>query len=170
MKRYRTYLTAFAGLLLFVVVAAMAAQQETGVAVVVNQEAEVAVVVNPDNPVTSVSSADLRRIFAGDKQSWNSNLPVFPIVRAPDARERQVLLKQILRMTEAEYKHYWLQKTYSGEAPLEPVAVFSNGMQLEAVRVKRGGIALINVADLRTGVKVIKVDGYTPGTPGYPIK
>jgi ABC-type phosphate transport system substrate-binding protein len=160
MKRYRTYLTAFAGLLLFGVVATMAGQQETGVAVVVN----------PENPVSSISSADLRQIFAGDKQSWSSNLPVFPIVRAPEARERQVLLKQILKMTEPEYKHYWLQKTYSGEAPQQPVTVFSNGMQLEAVRAKKGGIALINVEDLRAGVKIIKVDGYTPGTPGYPFK
>jgi len=160
MKRYGTYLIAFASLLLLPLVSTTDAQQET----------EVAVVVNPENPVSSISSAELRRIFAGDKQSWGNSLPVFAIVRAPGARERQLLLSQILRMTESEYKQYWLRKVYSGEVPQEPVAVFSNGMQLEGVRAKKGGIALISVQDVRAGVKTIKVDGYMPGTPGYPFQ
>src|SRR5512137_1124161 len=117
----KTGLIAFASFMLLVLVSTAIPQQDG-----------MAVIVNPDNPVTSISSAELRSIFAGDKQSWNNNLPVFPIVRAPQARERQVLMSQILKMTEAEYKQYWLQKVYSGEVQHEPVAVFSNGMQLEA--------------------------------------
>jgi len=173
MKKHCSYLIAIAGLLLCVLVSTTSAQQETGVAVVVNQENpinSIAVVVNPDNPITSISAADLRRIFAGDKQSWSNNLPVFPVVRASGAREREVLLAKVLKMSEQEYKHYWLQKVYSGEAHQEPVALFSNGMQLEAVRAKKGAIALISAQDVREGVKVIKVDGYTPGTPGYSFK
>lgn len=153
-------LIAFASFMLLVLVSAVTAQQEAGMAVIVN----------PQNPVTSISSADLRRIFAGDKQSWGNNLPVFPIVRAPQARERQVLMSRILKMTEAEYKQYWLQKVYSGEVSHEPLAVFSNGMQLEGVRVKKGGIALISARDVREGVKVIKVDGYSPGDNAYPFQ
>lgn len=160
MKRYRTYLMAFAILVLAALASTTAAQQDI----------EVAVIVNPENPVSSISSADLRRIFSGDKQSWSNTLPVFAIVRAPEARERRVLLSQVLKMTEPEYKQYWLRKVYSGEAPQEPLAVFSNGMQMEAVRVKKGGIALISVQDVRAGVKIIKVDGSVPGSPDYPFK
>jgi len=160
MKGNGTVLKALAGLMLLVLVSATTAQQ---------QEVEMAVVVNPQNPVTSISSSELRRIFAGDKQLWSDNVPVFPVVRAPEARERQVLLNRILRMTEAEYKQYWVQKVYSGESPHEPIAVFSNGMQLEAVRTKKGGIALINVQDVRQGVKVIGVDRTLPGQPGYSL-
>jgi|SRR5215510_880707 len=160
MKGYGPVLKAFAGLVLVVLASTTTAQQEM----------EVAVVVNPQNPVNSISSAELRRIFAGDKQSWGNNLPVFLIVRAPRAWERQVLLNRVLKMTEEEYKQYWLRKVYSGEVPQEPVAVFSNGMQLEAVRAKKGGIALISVEDVREGVKVIEVDRFLPGKPGYPLK
>jgi phosphate transport system substrate-binding protein len=153
-------LIAFASFMLLVLVSVVAAQQEGGMAVIVN----------PENPVTSISSTDLRRIFAGDKQSWSNNLPVFPVVRAPQARERQMLMGRIMKMTEAEYKQYWLQKVYSGDAPHEPLAVFSNGMQLEAVRAKKGGIALISIQDVRQGVKVIKVDGHLPSDLAYPFQ
>lgn len=160
MMKDKTGLIAFASTMLLALVSIAAAQRESGMAVVVN----------PDNPVTSISTAELRTIFAGDRQSWSNNVPVFPVVRAPEAPERQILLSQILRMTEAEYKQHWLRKVYSGEIQREPLAVFSNGMQLEAVRVKKGGIALISLQDVRQGVKVIKVDGYLPGTTGYPFQ
>src|SRR5262245_16317499 len=76
---------------------------------------DVAVVVNSLNPVDSISSLELRKIFAGEKQSWSSSLPIFVMVRAPQARERDVLLNRVLRMSESEYKQHWVKKIYSGE-------------------------------------------------------
>lgn len=129
-----------------------------------------AVIVNPQNPVDSITSTELRKVFAGEKLSWNSNVPVFVVVRAPQARERDILLGHVLKMTESEYRQYWVKKVYSGEVPREPLALLSNGMQLEAVRAEKGGIALVNLNDVREGVKVLKVDGHLPGTAGYPLK
>jgi phosphate transport system substrate-binding protein len=131
---------------------------------------DVAVIVNPKNPVDDISSAELRRIFSGEKQSWNGGLPVSLFVRAPEAHERDVLLKRVLKMTESEYKALWVKKVYSGEVQREPLALFSNGMELEAIRAERGGIALISMQDIHQGVKVLKVDGHLPGTSGYPLK
>ncbi len=131
---------------------------------------DVAVIVNPLNPVESISSADLRKIFAGEKQSWAGSQPVFVFVRAPQARERQVMLDRLMHMTESEYRQYWIKKLYSGEVQHEPLALMSNGMQLEAIRVEKGGIALISLQDVHPGVKVLKVDGHLPGTPGYILK
>jgi ABC-type phosphate transport system substrate-binding protein len=131
---------------------------------------DVAVIVNPLNPVDSISASELRKIFTGERQYWSGSLPVFVLVRAPQARERDVLLNQVLRMNESEYKQYWIRKIYSGEVQREPLALLSNGMQLEAVRAEKGGIALIKLGDVRQGVKVIKVDGHLPGTDGYLLK
>lgn len=132
--------------------------------------ADVAVIVNPKNPVDEISTAELRRIFSGEKQSWNGGVPVSLFVRAPEAHERDVLLENVLKMTESEYKAFWVKKVYSGEVQREPLALFSNGMELEAIRAERGGIALISMQDIHQGVKVLKVDGHLPGTPGYPLK
>jgi phosphate transport system substrate-binding protein len=131
---------------------------------------DVAVIVNPKNPVDDISSAELRRIFSGEKQSWNGGFPVTLFVRAPEAHERDVLLQRVLKMSESEYKAFWVKKVYSGEVQREPLALFSNGMELEAIRAERGGIALISMQDIHQGVKVLRVDGHLPGTSGYPLK
>jgi ABC-type phosphate transport system substrate-binding protein len=154
----------FLALLLWLAAFASLAQQNQAGAT------DIAVVVNPLNPVDSISSIELRKIFAGEKQSWSPSLAVFVMVRASQARERDVLLNQVLKMNESEYKEHWVKKIYSGEVQREPLALLSNGMQLEAIRAEKGGIALINMADVRQGVKVLKVDGHLPGTEGYVLK
>jgi ABC-type phosphate transport system substrate-binding protein len=133
------------------------------------EEDDVAVIVNPENPIGSMTSAELRKIFSGEKTSWNSNISVFLVVRAPRAREREILLSRILKMTEPEYKQYWVKKVYNGEVSREPLTLLSNGMQLEAVRAEKGAIALISLQDVHQGVKVIRVDGRMPGAAGYPL-
>jgi ABC-type phosphate transport system substrate-binding protein len=163
MKTHHKQWTGFSAALLLLLACGLFAQQPQA-------GADVAVIVSPLNPVESISSAELRKIFAGEKQSWSGNRPIFVVVRAPQAHEREVLLYRIMRMTESEYKQYWVKKVYSGEAQREPLAVMSNGMQLEAVRSDKGGIALISMQDVRPGVKVLKVDGHMPGTPGYLLK
>jgi len=162
--QHKTWAGCNLALLLLAACALLAQPNQSGAAT------DVAVIVNPSNPVDSISTVDLRKIFAGERQNWTSSLPVFVMVRAPQAREREVLLNQILRMNESEYKQYWVKKIYSGEIQREPLAVFSNGMQLEGVRVEKGGIALIRVTDVRQGVKVLKIDGHLPGTSDYPLK
>jgi phosphate transport system substrate-binding protein len=131
---------------------------------------DIAVAVNPANPVDSITSGELRRIFSGEKQNWTGGLHVSVFVRAAQARERDSLLNHVLRMTESEYKALWVRKIYSGEVQREPLELPSNGMQLEAIRSDKGGIALISMQDIHQGVKVLRVDGHLPGTPGYPLK
>jgi ABC-type phosphate transport system substrate-binding protein len=163
MKTHHNQWVALSAALLLLLACGLFAQQP-------QPGADVAVIVSPLNPVESISSAELRKIFAGEKQSWSGNRPVFVVVRAPQAHEREVLLYRVLHMTESEYKQYWVKKVYSGEVQREPLAVMSNGMQLEAIRADKGGIALISMQDVRPGVKVLKVDGRMPGSPGYLLK
>jgi ABC-type phosphate transport system substrate-binding protein len=162
--QHKTWTGCNLALLLLAACALLAQQNQT------DASTDVAVIVNPLNPVDSISSLELRKIFAGEKQNWSGGLPVFVLVRAPQARERDVLLNHVLRMNESEYKQHWVKKIYSGEVQREPLAVFSNGMQLEGVRAEKGGIALIRVTDVRQGVKVLKIDGHLPGASEYPLK
>jgi phosphate transport system substrate-binding protein len=134
----------------------------------VAQTGTVAVVVNEKNPVNNLSTAELRKLFSGDKHSWTGGLPVRIFVRAPGAYERLVLLK-LLGMSEKEYKTYWTAQVFRGEAQAEPVALFSNGMQKEAVATYPGAVALVNFQDVKPGMKVVKVDGHMPGEAGYPL-
>jgi hypothetical protein len=132
------------------------------------QTGAVAVVVNEKNPVNNLSSPELRKLFAGEKHSWSGGVPVKLFVRAAGAYERIVLLR-LLGMTEREYKQYWAAQVFRGEAQAEPLALFSNGMQKEAVAVYPGAVALVNFQDVKPGMKVVRVDGHMPGEAGYPF-
>ena len=128
----------------------------------------VAVVVSEQNPITNLSTLELRKLFTGQKHSWAGGLPVRLIVRAPGAYERVVLLK-LLDMSESGYKQYWTAQVFRGEAQAEPVALFSNGMQKEALAAFPGAVALVNFQDVKPGMKVVKVDGHLPGEAAYPL-
>jgi ABC-type phosphate transport system substrate-binding protein len=132
------------------------------------QAGAVAVVVNDRNPVTKMSRAELRRIFAGEKRAWSAGLPIKILVRAPGTQERVALLK-LLGMTEGEYRQYWTLQVFRGEAQTEPSTLPSNGMQKEALIIYPGAVALVSFQDVKAGMKVLRVDGLMPGEAGYPL-
>ena len=132
------------------------------------QAEDVAVVVNDRNPVSKMSRAELRKIFAGEERSWSAGLPIKVFVRAPGTHERGALLK-LLGMTEAEYKQYWTDQVFRGEAQAEPSTLPSNGMQKEALLTYPGAVALVRLQDVKAGMKVLRVEGRMPGEAGYPL-
>lgn len=132
------------------------------------QVSDVAVVVNSNNPAVTLSLGELRKIFSGEKRTWPGGSAIKLLVRTPGTHERLVLMK-LLGMSEGEYKQYWTTQVFRGEASSEPVVVFSNGMEKEAIVSIPGAIALMETRDVKPGVKVVKVDGVAPGAPGYPF-
>ena len=130
------------------------------------RETSIAVVVNPGNSIESISLSELRNIFLGTQQFWKDGTQIVPIVRAPSARERDVLLRRVVHMSEAQFQDYWRKKRHARA----PVAVVSNGMQVETVSKEAGGIALVATGDTHSGVKVLKVGGLRPGSAVYPLR
>ncbi|HUL14567.1 MAG TPA: hypothetical protein VLV88_01105 [Terriglobales bacterium] len=133
------------------------------------RSSDIAVVVHPDTPVDDLSLADVRKVFLGDRQYWNSRLPVTLLIRAPVAREREVVLRVIYQMTEAQFKQYWIAKIFRAEATSPPKIVYSNDMQLDLVAAVPGAIAFVDARNVRPGLKVLRIDGHLPGEPGYPL-
>src|SRR5690349_24988887 len=97
------------------------------------RSSDVGVVVHPDTPVDDLSLAEVRKVLLGERQYWNSKLPVVLLIRAPVARERDVVLRVIYQMSEAQFKQYWIAKVFRAEASSPPKIVYSNDMQLELV-------------------------------------
>lgn len=126
-------------------------------------------VVNLQNPATSMSLVDLRKVFAGDKRTWPGGLSIKLIVRTAGCHERLTMLK-LLRMSESEYKLHWAAEVFRGEADAEPITVPSVGMQREAIVAFPGSITLVEAKSVKPGMKVVKLDGLLPGSPGYPLQ
>ena len=131
---------------------------------------DIAVVVHPDTPVNNLSLAEVRKIFLGDRQYWTTNMPVVLLIRAPVARERDVVLKTIYQMSESQFKQYWIAKIFRAEAATAPKLVYSNDMANELVTAIPGAIAFIDSREVRPGAKVLRIDGRLPGQPGYPLR
>lgn len=133
-------------------------------------EVDVAVVVHPDTPISNLSLSEVRKVFLGDRQYWNTNIPVVLMIRAPVARERNVVLQIIYQMSESQFKQYWIAKIFRAEAATAPKVVYSNDMANQLVTAIPGAIAFIDSKDVKPGSKVVRVDGHLPGEPGYPLR
>ena len=132
--------------------------------------ADLAVVVHPDVPEQELSLSEVRRILLGDRQYWTSQLRVTLLIRAPVTRERDVVLKTIYRMTEAQFRQYWIGKVFRAETTAGPKIVYSTEMAAELVSGIPGSIAFVDSARVPKGLKVLRIDGFLPGDKGYPLR
>jgi len=130
----------------------------------------IAIVVRPDVPVDNLSFAELRRLMLGDRQYWSSNLKVTLLVRAPGAREREVVLKTIYQMSEAQFRQYWIAKVFRAEAASAPRIVYSSDMAADLAAQIPGAVAFVDAGQVPTGLKVLKINGLLPKQPGYPLR
>jgi len=130
---------------------------------------DMAVVVHPGVKVDNVSFIELRKILRGDRQFWPSGEPVTLLVRAPVAAERTVLLEKIYRMSESQFRQYWIAKVFRAETSSGPKVVLSNESAAELVKVIPGAVTLLRAKDVPEGAKVLKIDGLLPGDPKYPL-
>jgi len=131
---------------------------------------DIAVVVGPDTPVDNLSLSEVRKLLLGDRQFWTSSLRVTLLMRAPVAREREVVLRTIYRMTEAQFRQYWISKIFRAEVSNGPKIVFSNTMASELVLGLPGSVAFVEATEVPKGLKVIRIDGTLPGDARYPLR
>jgi hypothetical protein len=132
--------------------------------------ADVAIVVRPDVPLDNLPFAELRRLMRGDRQFWNSNLRVTLLVRAPGAHERDIVLRTIYQMSEAQFRQYWIAKVFRAEAAAGPRIVYSTEMAAELCAAIPGAVAFVDAAQVPKGLKVLKIDGHLPGEKAYPLR
>jgi ABC-type phosphate transport system substrate-binding protein len=135
-----------------------------------SQGPEIAVVVHPDVPVDNLTIAELRRILVGDREFWTSGMRVMLFLRAPVARERDVAIKDVCQMTEAQFRQHWIAKVFRADTPSGPRIVYSGQMAVDQVSRTPGAITFVEAGSVGKGVKVLKIEGKAPGQPGYRVR
>ena len=136
----------------------------------VAQGTDIAVVVHPGVATDNLSLADLRRILTGDREFWPGGDRVTIFIRAPIARERDVVVKDICQMTEAQFRQHWIGKVFRAETPSAPKIAYSNESTIEQVARTPGAIGFVQGPVTAKGVKVIRIDGRAPGQSGYKLR
>jgi hypothetical protein len=130
----------------------------------------VAIVVSQDVPVDDLSFADVRKLFLGERQFWTPKLRVVLLMRAPVAPERDVVLRSIYQMSEAQFRQYWISKVFRADVSAGPKIVYSNEMANDLVSAIPGAVAFIDAGQIPKGLKVLKIDGKLPADKAYPLR
>jgi phosphate transport system substrate-binding protein len=131
--------------------------------------ASYAVITHPETPVSGVSLAQLRRVFLGEQQFWPGGLRVVLFVGAPRTPARAVALRHLYEMSEAEFKRYWIGKTFRDDVTAGPKLVASSAMARRLTAALPGAVALVPTSEVDASVRVLAVDGKLPGADGYRI-
>lgn len=130
----------------------------------------VAILVNPATRISNLTLDQLREIMLGNRQFWPDHQTIVLLVRAPVAPERTAVLHIIYRMSEAEFRQYWIAKIFRDEAATAPKIVYSASMTNELVVAIPGAIGFIEADEVQPGPKVLTINGKRPGQKGYPLQ
>jgi len=132
--------------------------------------ADVAIVVHPDVPIDNLTTSELRRIVLGDREFWPAGVRITLLIRAPIAHERDVVLKTLCQMTEAQFRQHWIGKVFRADTALAPKIVYSDEMARDMVNRIPGGITFVDASKVGRDLKVVKLDDRRPGEKGYALR
>ena len=131
---------------------------------------DVAIAVHPDVPVNNLTLADVRRIVLGDREFWPGSVRLTLFMRAPVAHERDVILKKVCQMTEAQFRQHWIAKVFRADTAVAPKIVYSAEASIDLANRTAGAIAFVDAPVATRAMKIVRVDGKLPGEAGYPLR
>lgn len=154
-------------ILLFLILASLTLQ---GAAPTAPSAGDIAIVVRPDVPIDTLTFAEVRKLFLGERQFWPKNVRVTLLIRAPVAHEREVVLRSIYQMSEAQFRQYWISKVFRADVSAGPKIVYSSEMATELVGAIPGAVTFMEAAKVPKELKIVKIDGTLPGDKSYPLR
>ncbi len=115
-------------------------------------------IVHPESPAGKVTRAEAANLFLGKTTQWSGGLKALPVDQKKASHAGKAFLDKIVKMTETEFKNYWVEKMLTGEAE-PPKALASNEEIVQFVKANKGAIGYVDSATPREGVKVLPIDG-----------
>ncbi len=113
------------------------------------------VIVNPANPVSSMSRADISRIFLKKSSKFPDGHGASPVDLPTNSATRESFSKDVHGKSSSAVDAYWQQLIFSGR-DIPPAQKSESGAQ-EFVRSNENGIGYVSAGADTAGVKVISV-------------
>ena len=132
-------------------------------------KADIALVVNKSNPVTDLSTAELRKMLLGDKAFWQGNVRITILLLPPESEERKLVLARLLKMSDDDFVRHWISRVFQGEATSGPKTASTPESLSKLVSGLPAALGVVAVDALPASVelKVLRIDGKAPGDAGY---
>lgn len=165
--------------LMFALTAALGANSESGDSArylpsspgsVSAAQDDLAIIVNKTNPTEALTLAELRNVFLAERSRWPNGRKITIAMLDAGNPERDVVLRTIYRMREADFSRNFLRAKFTGETTEEPKLLASPNYMVRFVFNAPGAIGYVRASSLDSSVKVLRIDGLVPGDPGYKIK
>ena len=127
---------------------------------------------NGANSVESLSMHELETVFKGEKEFWSNGKNIKLVLRPLDSKETEVLLKKVYGIPKEEFERYWLEKVYGGKVKEVPVIIGSTAAVNMLVGQSQEAVAPLEAGSVSrwAKVKVLKIDGKSPGEKDYPLR
>jgi ABC-type phosphate transport system substrate-binding protein len=119
-----------------------------------------AVVVSKQNGVTTLSSAQLSRIFRAETKKWPNGKSIQLVLHR--ASNGEAITLQRLNKMSAQQWHTWV-----AEHKDSVVLVDSDDDVLKYVQSASGAVGLVDVRSLNDHVNIVRVGGKVPMEDGY---
>jgi phosphate transport system substrate-binding protein len=129
-----------------------------------------AIVVNRSNPVDDLSSAELRKVFLGNRSHWANGRRITLVMREPGEPERDTILRDVLGMNEDQLKNHFLHGLYTGEILVSPKILSSATGVRKFIFNVPGAIGYLRIGDVDATVKVVRIDELLPEDKGYRLR
>jgi ABC-type phosphate transport system substrate-binding protein len=113
------------------------------------------VVVNPSNTLTSISKAELARIFTKKSTQFSGGSKASPVDLPVKSSARDSFSKSVLGKPAAAMDSYWQQQIFSGKDVPPPIR--DEDAAISFVRSSANGIAYVSATADTAGLNVITV-------------
>jgi hypothetical protein len=128
-----------------------------------------AVVVNKSNPVENMTLEELRKYCVQERKHRADDKRVTVVLREPGQMEREAALQLIYRMSESDFKRYFLQAEFTGEVQAAPKHLSSALGVCRFIFNVPGAIGFVRASDIDATVKALRIDGLAFSDPHYPL-
>jgi ABC-type phosphate transport system substrate-binding protein len=128
-----------------------------------------AVIVHPNNQTKTMALADLGKIFRGKTAAWPNGRGITLVLRDPSSPAMKFIIEKVMGVSVDEGKAA-LTEASRGKSGGAIVFVTSDQDVVKAVEASSNAIGVIDVYNITSGVKVIKIDDKQPFDPGYVLK
>jgi len=145
-------------------------KEERGANVRGSARQSLAIVVNRSNPVDNLSFDELRRIFLGERGHWQNGRRIAVLMMEHGSPERDTVLREIYRMTEARYADHFLRGLFAEDVTIVPKTLDGPGRVRKFIVQAPGAIGYLRASDTDSTVKVLRIEGFLPSDRDYRLQ
>jgi hypothetical protein len=128
-----------------------------------------AVIVNPINATKTMGLADLGKIFRGKTAAWATGNHIILVLRDSNSPGMKFVIEKVMGVS-LEEGMVALNEANRGKSGASVVFVSSDEDVIKLVAGSATAIGIIDVYNITSGVKLVKIDDKQPLDPGYVLK